>query len=208
MSIEIDTYQNDQDASTAAVVESVVAESINEPPATISPAAVVVVDQLTSSSTSAAVSSSSSSSSSSNSEPEDSNSYDTVFPSLPSSVGAGGAAGSQSNSCLNFSSAASDATANKAHRRLNTTTVFQVPLAERKDLKSGFGGSDNSTSRKCEEIAKKHMVKVEMCSAKDQSLHIVISGAEERVHEAKRQMVAELQTERDFKVSFFFNLFL
>ena len=76
-----------------------------------------------------------------------------------------------------------------------------MPLAERKDLKAGFGGSDHSTSKKCEEIAKKHSVKVELCSAKDQSLHIVISGPEERVQEAKRQMVAELQTERDFKVT-------
>jgi hypothetical protein len=194
MSIEIDTYQQLSGSGGNETQET------NS--ATISPVAASAVDHLTAStSTSAAVSSSSSSSSSS--EPEDSNSYDSVFPSLPAASNGATAI----NSCLNFSAMAESASKlSLASRRQHTTTVFQVPLAERKDVK--FGGN-HDTNKRCEEIATRHNVKVEMCSAKDQSLHIVISGQEEKVQEAKRQIVAELQTERDFKVNeAFFFLFL
>ncbi|RNA31863.1 vigilin-like isoform X1 [Brachionus plicatilis] len=116
------------------------------------------------------------------------NNYDTVFPSLPSN----GVAFS-SNSVWNTQE-------NKLaiKRHLNTTQTIHVPYGERKhkDPKS-FGFDAN---KKCEEIAGKFGVKVEMCGSKDQSLHVVISGPEEKVAEAKRVIVAELQAERDHKI--------
>jgi len=47
--------------------------------------------------------------------------------------------------------------------------------------------------KKCEDIANKHGVKVEISCSKDQSLHVVLSGVEDRVLEAKRSIIQELQ---------------
>ena len=130
-------------------------------------------------------------SSSSNPDADSSSSsynYDTVFPSLPSTG---------SNLAVN------DAWMNQADSKLSikrhftTTQIFHVPLEERRYKDSNFG---NETNKKCEEIAKRLGVKVETCSSKDQTLHIVISGPEDKILEAKRTIVNELQTERDTKI--------
>lgn len=117
------------------------------------------------------------------------NNYDTVFPSLPST----GVTMSQ-NSVWNQQE---HKLSIKKH--LNTTQIFHVPFEERKhkDGSKSFGYDANG---KCEEIANRFGVKVEMCGSKDQSLHVVISGPEEKVIEAKRAIVNELQTERDYKL--------
>jgi len=121
---------------------------------------------------------------------DDAFNYDTVFPSLPSTGGN-----------LTVSDAWNN-TDNKLsiRRHLTTTQVFHVPVEERKykDMANSFGG--NETNKKCEDIANRLGVKVEICCSKDQSLHIVISGPEERVIEAKRTIINELQTERDTKI--------
>lgn len=126
---------------------------------------------------------------SSSAQAEDLNNYDTVFPSLPAAP-----ANLNSNSVWNNSD---HKLSIKRHQ--NTTQVFHVPVEERryKDVSNSFG---NDTNKKCEEIASSKGVKVEICCSKDQSLHIVISGPEEKVVEAKRLIVNELQTERDFKM--------
>lgn len=129
--------------------------------------------------------------------------YDTVFPSLP--------AASTTTPPLMFnlenfkpvvgshsSSSSSTSAANAARRSLQTTIKFLVPVAERKK-NANFG---NESKRRCEQIAKQlNLSKFEMSQAKDQSLHIVISGSDEKsLHEAKKSMLAELQIERDCKV--------
>jgi hypothetical protein len=138
-------------------------------------------------------SSSSSSSSSSGALGTGSNSndeisyYDTAFPSLPaaSTNPTVGSAWSNTENKLSIK------------RHLNTTQVFRVPIEERKYKDVNFG---NETNKRCEDIASKLGVKVELCCSKDQTLHIVISGLEEKVLEAKRAIVNELSTERDFKM--------
>ncbi|CAF0968591.1 unnamed protein product [Brachionus calyciflorus] len=117
------------------------------------------------------------------------NNYDTIFPSLPSS----GVAINPNSVWSNQNDKLS------IKRHLKTTQIFHVPFEERKhrDGSKSFGFDVN---KKCEEIANRLGVKIEMCGSKDQSLHVVISGLEEKVVEAKRAIVTELQTERDFKL--------
>jgi len=115
----------------------------------------------------------------------DLNNYDTIFPSLPSS-------GTTLNNLLNGTESKLS-----IKRHLVTTQVFHVPLEERKYKEVNFG---NDTNKKCEEIANKLGVKVEICCSKDQSMHVVISGPEEKVLEAKRSIINELQAERETKL--------
>ena len=122
--------------------------------------------------------------SSSSSNGEDLNNYDTVFPSLPTT----GVNLTASNAWGN--------TENKLSiKRHHTTQVFHVPVEERK-----YGNFGNETNKRCDEIANRLGVKVEICVSKDMALHIVISGPEEKVLEAKSAIVKEIQTETDQKI--------
>lgn len=114
-------------------------------------------------------------------------SYDDGFPSLPNT----GTNFTENNVWNNISMT-------KRHT-MNTTQVFHVPVEERryKDVANSFG---NETNKKCMEIADTYGVKVEICCSKDLSLHIVLSGPEEKVNEAKSVIVKELQTEHDHKL--------
>ena len=58
----------------------------------------------------------------------------------------------------------------------------------------GTNNFGNETNKKCEDIANRLGVKVELSCSKDQSLHIVLSGQEDKVLEAKRCIIEELQT--------------
>lgn len=122
---------------------------------------------------------------------EDSYSYDSVFPSLPST----GANFTENTVWNNIDSKLT------LSKRINQTItqVFHVPVEERryKDVANSFG---NETNKKCHEIADRLGVKVEICCSKDSSLHIVISGPEEKVVEAKRNIVNELVKEAEHQV--------
>jgi predicted RNA-binding protein Jag len=126
----------------------------------------------------------------------DPNNYDTIFPSLtPSGVNmaVSDAWNNHDNSKLTI------------HKHQHTTQIFHVPVEERRyrdvsNANQGFGSNSNETKKKCEDIATRFGVKVEMCCSKDLDLHIVISGLEEKVVEAKKAIIAELQTERDRKM--------
>jgi len=120
--------------------------------------------------------------------PVDSNRYEDVFPSLPSRTDnfTDNNIWQQMNTMNSLRSVAQK-------RHLNTTQVFHVPVEERqyRGVSNSFG---NETNKKCEEIAIRLGVKVEISCSKDQSLHVVLSGAEEKVLEAKRSIIQELQT--------------
>ena len=118
---------------------------------------------------------------------DDSYNYDVVFPSLPSS-------GNTMMVTDAWNKAASKLSIKK---HLATTQVFHVPLEERRYKDASFG---NETNKKCEEIARKYGVKVESYCSRDKSLHVVISGPEDKVLEAKKLIISELQTERDQKI--------
>lgn len=117
----------------------------------------------------------------------DNYSYDSVFPSLP-------------NTGTNFTdnNVWNTLTLSKRHN-MTVTQVFHVPVEERryKDVANSFG---NETNKKCHEIADRLGVKVEICCSKDSSLHIVITGTEEKVIEAKRSIVNELVKEAEHQI--------
>lgn len=122
--------------------------------------------------------------SSSSSNGEDLNNYDTVFPTLPST-----------GTNMMLSNAWNNTDHKLSIRRHQTTTqVFHVPLEERK-YNNASGNFGNETNKRCDEIANRLGVKVEICCSKDLSLHIVITGQEEKVLEAKRAIINEIQTE-------------
>ena len=116
---------------------------------------------------------------------DDSNSYERVFPSLPSAVGN-----------LPLASSWPNGSSNKLQvKRHVITQVFQIPADERRDAQA-FG---NEANHNCNAVAERYGVKVEICCSKDQSLSIVITGNEDKVFEAKRAIISEIQTEKDFK---------
>jgi hypothetical protein len=117
---------------------------------------------------------------------EETNSYDSVFPSLPVTIG-------NTNQATSWPH---ESGVNKLQvKRQTITQVFQIPVEERRDAQA-FG---NETNHRCETVAQRYGVKVEICCSKDQSLHIVISGNEDKVLEAKRAIISEIQTEKEFK---------
>lgn len=120
--------------------------------------------------------------------PVDSNRYEDVFPSLPTPP-----ENFSNNNIWHQMNTAPVVRSSQQKRHLNTTQVFHVPVEERqyRGVSSSFG---NETNKKCEDIANRLGVKVEISCSKDQSLHVVLSGAEERVLEAKRSIIHELQT--------------
>lgn len=122
-------------------------------------------------------------------ESREENLYDDAFPSLPAAGGGAGASAAL-GSAWGGSSAAS------ANKKQNTTQIIRVSADERRSNDS-FG---NETKKKYEEIASTHGVKIEMCHNKDQTLHVVISGREDRVNEAKRAIVNELKVETESKL--------
>jgi hypothetical protein len=112
-------------------------------------------------------------------------SYDDIFPSLPSTG---------NNQMTSVWSNKNEKLSIKSH---TVTHVLAVPVEERryKDVQ-GFG---NDTKLTRDKISEKYGVKIEICCSKDQSLHIVITGNEDKVLEAKRAIIIELQQEKEYK---------
>jgi len=125
------------------------------------------------------------------------NTYDSIFPSLPS------------NPNTNVSSMWTMQTSKLTLKTHSNTQVFQVPVEERRyrDVQGGFG---NETNEIRDKLATKYGVKIELSCSKDQSLHILISGADDKVIEAKRAIISALQTgkERKIKVAKEFHKFI
>ena len=108
--------------------------------------------------------------------------YDEAFPSLPSSGGGLGGAGigSWSASPVGTSSSSSESKMHVRSRNQHTSQMIHLTPEERKSQPFG-----TETRKKCEEIAGTMGVKVEMYVNRDQTLHINISGNEDKVLEAK-----------------------
>lgn len=118
--------------------------------------------------------------------------YDEAFPSLPSSGGVGPAAWP-----IGGRSVVSSSGEAKLPVRKNQHTSQMIHLSPDECKSQTFG---NETRKKCEEIAATLGVKVEMCMSRDQTLHINISGNEEKVLEAKRGIINELKVEVESKM--------
>jgi len=73
------------------------------------------------------------------------------------------------------------------------TQLFHLPVEERK-YPGGFGDTDQQ-ARVCTEIMRKCGVAIEINSAKDQSLTLMITGKIENVLRARKEITAQLQTQ-------------
>lgn len=78
------------------------------------------------------------------------------------------------------------------------TQVFTVPLEERR-FKDDFGessfGDEGKQADICKEIMAKTGVTIEMSLSKDQTLTVVVTGKEEQVKKARREVMTRLQTQ-------------
>lgn len=79
------------------------------------------------------------------------------------------------------------------------TQVFTVPLEERrfKEMNENSFGDEGQTEQAkiCKEIMAKHDVSIEISLSKDQSLTVVITGREQFVMRARREVLGRLQTQ-------------
>jgi len=84
-----------------------------------------------------------------------------------------------------------------AVRSTMVTQLFHLPVEERKfrDASGGFGDNTDQQARVCTDIMKKCGVAIEINSAKDQSLTLMITGKIEQVHLARKEITAQLQTQ-------------
>lgn len=77
------------------------------------------------------------------------------------------------------------------------TQVFTVPLEERRfkdDYDNSFG-DEGKQADICKEIMSKTGVTIEMSLSKDQTLTVVVTGKEDQVKKARREVMTKLQTQ-------------
>ncbi|WAR14750.1 VIGLN-like protein [Mya arenaria] len=82
-------------------------------------------------------------------------------------------------------------------RSSKCTQVFTVPLAERKfrdDLENSFG-DEGKQADVCKDIMARTGVTIEMSLSRDQTLTVVVSGREDQVKKARREVMTRLQTQ-------------
>merc|ERR1719361_1049380 len=120
--------------------------------------------------------------------------YDVLFPSLPT------AAPAQSGG----PSSAGRAWSKKPMLMSSTVTqVFHIPVEERKDQVTGhFGeGSMDNSHKIIKSVMEKTGAKIEMSSNKDQSLTFLISGKQETVLKARRELLVQFQTQASHSIA-------
>jgi len=122
-------------------------------------------------------------------QPKEPATYDDLFPSLPTA-----APGQSGNG-----SSAGNAWSKKPSMIMSSTVtqVFHIPVEERKDQVSGhFGeGSMDNSHKIIKNVMEKTGAKIEMSSNKDQSLTFLISGKQETVLKARRELLVQFQTQ-------------
>jgi len=84
-----------------------------------------------------------------------------------------------------------------AVRSTMVTQLFHLPVEERRfrDASGGFGDNTDQQAKVCTDIMKKCGVAIEINSAKDQSLTLMITGKIEQVHQARKEITTQLQTQ-------------
>lgn len=118
-------------------------------------------------------------------------SYDDLFPSLPAAAPVT-SAGSNPIGEWNRKPKLASST---------VTQVFRIPVEERRDAaSSGFGADDSYKQLKT--VMDKTGAKIEMSSSRDQSLTFVITGKQEVVLRARRELLREFQVRRSFPIHF------
>lgn len=82
-------------------------------------------------------------------------------------------------------------------RQSKCTQVFTVPLEERKfkEMNERQFGEESDQMKICKEIMQKTGVSIELSLAKDQSMTVVITGRQDALKHARREVVNKLQTQ-------------
>jgi len=119
-------------------------------------------------------------------EPE----YDSEFPELKSNPGLPETTGTAEGALPSWRQ-------KMAVRSTVVTQLFHLPVEERRfrDANGGFGDNTDAQAKVCTDIMKKCQVAIEINSAKDQSLTLMITGKIEKVLEARKEITAQLQTQ-------------
>ncbi len=79
-------------------------------------------------------------------------------------------------------------------RKLSPCKVFRIPLEERKGQSNGSGGFGADESHKTlKAVMDKTGAKIEMSSSKDQSLTFLITGKQDVVFKARRELLNQFQ---------------
>merc|ERR1719412_81983 len=84
------------------------------------------------------------------------------------------------------------------------TSVFHIPVEERKDQVASLdfgGGSTEKNHNLIKSVMEKTGAKIEMSSSKDQSLTFLISGKQETVLKARRELLVQFQTQASMSVA-------
>ena len=116
--------------------------------------------------------------------------YDNLFPSLP--MGKPGAAAASANPIGEWNKKPRVATA-------TVTQVFDIPMEERKGAAAAAGGFGGDNSYKMiKNVMDRTGAKIEMSSSKDQSLSFVITGKQDVVLRARRELLREFQVTLSF----------
>jgi len=126
--------------------------------------------------------------------PEQPQTYDDLFPSLPTAAPTGSGS----------SSSAGSAWSKKPMLMSSTVTqVFHIPVEERKDQLAGdFGaGTMDGSHKSIKYVMEKTGAKIEMSSNKDQSLTFLISGKQETVLRARRELLVSFQTQASHSIA-------
>merc|ERR1719192_2506378 len=126
--------------------------------------------------------------------PEPPQTYDDLFPSLPSAAPAGNGTGG----------GAGNAWSKKPMLMSSTVTqVFHIPVEERKDqVMADFGGGSTEKNHNLiKSVMEKTGAKIEMSSSKDQSLTFLISGKQETVLKARRELLVQFQTQASMSIA-------
>ena len=119
--------------------------------------------------------------------------YDDLFPSLPTAVP--GKSNPTGPSIGNWNKKPMLSSA-------SITSLFHIPAEERKDQGGHFGaGSAEDSSKLVKTVMEKTGAKIEMASNKDQSLTFVIRGKQETVLKARRELLVQFQTQASVSIS-------
>lgn len=115
-------------------------------------------------------------------------SYDDVFPALP-----------ESNSVAAPTNNTLGQWGNKMRiGTSNVNQVFHVPFEERRDASHKFG--EGESNHNCLHIMKETSTVIEISVNKDQSLTFLVQGKQPNVHEARRRILQQFQTQAQQKI--------
>lgn len=119
-------------------------------------------------------------------------SYDELFPALPGGIPGSGAAGSGEAPSSNWSQKTQES------MRITSsviTQVFRVPVEERAKIDGTNHFGENASSRICADITARTGAHIEISSSKDGALTFLVTGKNDAVLKARRDVLVKFQTQ-------------